>query len=299
MTKQQKFIILTLIVATIMGALFTVLASNMFFGDIINMSAGFANATIFVSLPPIAVSMTLTIIVLWVLRTYRHPDCFKRISKLYLIIVIALNGVGVIGCILSGAVVYGTFIGSQPFPGFLIIFLLLNLFVIGCSVYGLLKLKKVKEDTGRVKTNFLYVLKTIGWFLFIVMVFNRLGTLFGMPGYVYLRNLYKTFPFYIMLLSPLALGTVVTLKILGLLNKKQLIIATSAVLGCTLVLWIYTAIMGMNDTGFVSSLSQAMPLERMAAKPLEMLIQLLSYLGVGAALLVPALRQKEEPAQAE
>ena len=70
-------------------------------------------------------------------------------------------------------------------------------------------------------------------------------------------------------------------------------------LGCMLVLWIYTAIMGMNDTTFISSLSQAMPLERMASKPLEMLIQLLSYLGVGAALVVQAVKGPKEPAPAQ
>ena len=293
LTKQKQMIILALAVATVLGALFTVLASNMFFSDIVNISAGFAHATLFVSLPAIAVSMTLTMVVLWVLRTYRHPDCFRRISKLYAIIAIALNGVGVLGCILSAIVVYGNFFSNQPFPGYLLIFLLLNLAIIGMCVFGLLKLKTVKEDEGRIKINFLYVLKTIGWFLFIVMVFNRLGTLLGAPTYIYLRNLYKTFPFYILLLAPLGLGILVVLNILGLLKKKQLIISTCAVLGCMLVLWIYTAVMGVNDTGFISSLSQAMPLERMASKPLEMLIQLLSYLGVGAALLVPAFRSKE------
>ena len=299
--KQCKplYLILSLAVLTVLGALFTVLASNMFFADIINMSAGFANATIFVSLPAIGVAMSFAVAVLYILRTYRHPDCFRRISKLYAIIIIALNGLGVLGCILSGAVVYGTFVGSQPFPGYLIIFLLLNLALICGAVFGLLRLKKLPEDTDRVKINFLYVLKTIGWFLFIVMVFNRLGTLLGAPAYIYLRNLGKTFPFYILLLGPLTLGVVVVLKIFGLLNKKQIIIATSAVLGCIVVLWVYSAIMGINDSAFVSSLSQAMPLERMAAKPLEMLIQLLSYLGVGAVILVPTLRQKEEPAQAE
>ena len=296
---RKKYIILTLAVATVLGALFTVLASNMFFADIINISAGFANATITVSLPAIAVSMTLTIIVLWVLRTYKHPDCFKRISKLYLIIVIALNGLGVLGCILSAIIVYGNLFADRPFPGYLVIFLLLNLAIIGGAVFGLLKLKKVKEDEGRVKINFLYVLKTIGWFLFIVMVFNRLGTLFGMPTYVYLRNLYKTFPFYINLLAPLGLGVLEVLYILGLLKGKKLLIGACAVSGCMLVLWIYTAIMGMNDTTFISSLSQAMPLERMASKPLEMLIQLLSYLGVGAVLVVQAVKGPKEPAPAQ
>ena len=293
--KCKKYIVLSLAVLAVVGSLFTVLASNMFFGDIINMAAGFANSTIFVSLPAIAVAMTFAIAILFLLRAYKHQDCVKRIARLYSIIIIALNGLGVIGCILSGIIVYGNFFGSQPFPGYLIIFLLLNLAFIACGILVLLVWsKKLKEDTGRVKINFLYVLKTIGWFLFIVMVMNRLGTLLGAPTYIYLRNLYKTFPFYILLLGPLGLGVLESLYILDILvDKKRLLICTGAVLGCILVLWIYSAIMGMNDTAFISSVSQVMPLERMASKPLEMLIQLLSYLGVGAALIVQTLKGKK------
>ena len=296
---KRLHIILALAGLTVVGALFTVLASNMFFADIINMAAGFANSTLFVSLPAIAVSCTCVLGVFFFLRTYKNKGCFKRISKLYSIIALVLNSVGLLGCILSGAIVYGTFAGSQPFPGYLIIFMILNLLLAGGAAVALVFLRKLPEDENRVKINFLYVLKTIGWFMFIMMIFNRLGTLLGAPAYVYLRNLGKTFPFYILLLAPLGLGVIIVLNIFGLLKKKQLLIATSAVLGCMLVLWIYSAIMGINDSAFVSSLSQAMPLERMAAKPLEMLIQLLSYLGVGAAILVPALKGKKEEAPAE
>ena len=288
---KKLHIILALAGLVIVGALFTVLASNMFFADIINMAAGFANSTLFVSLPAIAISCTCALGVFFFLRTYKNQGCFKRISKLYLIIALALNGVGFLGCILSGIVVYGTFVGSQPFPGYLIIFMILNLLLIAGGVLGLIFLKKLPEDENRVKINALYVLKTIGWFLFIMLIFNRLGTLLGAPSYWYLRNLYKTFPFYVSLLVPLALGVLQALKILGILEDKKLLFSVCAVAGFELVIWVYVAIVGMNDTAFVSSLSQAMPLERMAAKPLEMLIQLLAYAGVIAALVVQAVKK--------
>ncbi len=95
----RQWIILSLAVFTVLGSLFTVLASNMFFGDIINISAGFARATLFVTLPAVAVAMTFAIGILFFIRIYKHRDCFKRIAKLYMIIIIVLNAIGVLGVI--------------------------------------------------------------------------------------------------------------------------------------------------------------------------------------------------------
>ena len=159
---------------------------------------------------------------------------------------------------------------------------------------GLRLSKKMPEDTGRVKVNFLHVLKTIGWFMFIGMVFNRFGMLLGAPTYIYLRNLHLTFPFYIYLLMPLFLGVIEVLYILKLVDRKKLFLLGIIALGLNVVFFAYIAIMGLNDTGFVSSLSQAMPLERMASKPLEILIHFLSYAGVGAAILVQNRKPKEQ-----
>ena len=291
---NKRNIIIALALLTVVGSLFTVLASNMFFGDIINMSAGFENATLFATLPAIGVAVTFAVAILFILRGYKHPDCLRRLARLYSIFVIALNGLGLLGDILSVAVVYHSFVAPNPFPGYLIIFTILNLALLCGGVFGLLSVKRLQEDTGRIKINFLYVLKTIGWFLFIMMVLNRLGTLLGAPAYIYLRNLGKTFLFYVYLLVPLYLGVVECLFILKVLDRKTLSIMAIVGLGLNVALFAYIAIMGMSDSGFVSSLSQAMPLERMASKPLEILIHVLSYSGVGAAILVQNRKGKAE-----
>ena len=169
--------------------------------------------------------------------------------------------------------------------------MVLNLVLIGGGVFALLNIKKLKEDEGIVKIGVKYVFKTIGWFLFIMLMLNRFGMLLGAPSYVYLRNFYKTFPFYIYLLVPVFLGVIEVLYILELLPKNKILLLTYIGLGVNLALFAYIAIMGMNDTGFISSLSQAMPLERLASKPLEILIHVLSYSGVCAALLVQNLKK--------
>ena len=295
---KKKYLIISLIVTVVLGSLFTALASNMLFDDLFNMAVPMASATLFVSIPATTVAVFFVLAIFYQLRCYKHKDCVKRITKVYSIIIIVLGLIGVVGAVLSGVKVYGTFFGRHPFPGYLVIFTLLNLALIGGGVCGLLVLpKKLPEDTGKVKVSPLYVLKTFGWFMFISMMFNRFGMFLGMPAYVYLRNLYQTFPFYLYLLMPLFLGCLIAMHALQLLDRKKLFLMGLIALGANVVLFAYIALMGINDTAFISSLSQCMPLERMASKPIEILIHFLSYTGVGVAVLLLNRKPKEKVAE--
>lgn len=291
---KRKYIIIALALITIVGSLFMALGSNMFFDDIFNIAVEISHSTLFVSLPAMSVAVFFVMAVLYILRAYKRPNCIKRMSRLYAVILIVISAIGLVGAIMAGVNVYGTFVGSHPFPGYLIIFMILNVILLAGGVVGLIFSKKIKDDEDKVKINFLYVLKTIGWFLFICLIFNRFGMLLGAPTYIYLRNLYQTFPFYIYLLVPLFLGVLEAMYILKLLDRKKLFILGIVGIALNVVLFVYIAVMGVNDTAFISSLSQAMPLERMASKPLEILIHFLSYAGVGAAIMVQNREIKEE-----
>ena len=294
---SKKLSIISLIVVTVIGSLFTALGSNMLFDDLFNKDVPFANHTLFVSLPAVTICVIFVMAVLYIMRVYRHPDCQKRISRLYLIIASVIGLIGIVGAILGGVKVYGTFVGKHPFPGYLIIFMILNILVLGAAICGLVFLKKMKDDTGKVKVGPKHVFKTIGWFLFISMMFNRFGMFLGMPAYIYLRNLYLTFPFYIYLLMPVFLGVLIAMKNFELLDRKKLFLMGLIALGVNVVLFAYIALMGINNTAFVSSLSQCMPLERMASKPIEILIHFLTYTGVGVAVLVLNKKPKEKEAE--
>lgn len=291
---KKKMLIPCLAILAILGSLFTALGSNMFFDDIINIAAGAANNTLFVSFPGIAMASSFVVAVLYLIRIYKHPDCKASITKLYAIITMALGGLGLVGSILSGAVVYKNFLSSHPFPGYIIIFLILSLGLITLGVLAFLCGRKMPKDEGKIKINFLYVLKTIGWVLFIFLAFNRFGMLLGAPSYIYLRNLHQTWPFYVYLMMPMFLGVLEVLYILGILKGKKMFILSLVALGLNVAFFLYIFFAGAFDTAFISSLSQAMPLERVASKPLEILIHFLSYLGVGIALLVQNKKAKAE-----
>lgn len=295
MKDRKSITFISLIVLTIVGSLFALLSNNMLMDDLFNKAIPFSNMTILVSLPAVSVTVMFILGILYLIRTYRHPDCAKRITKTYLIIAMVFAFIGVLGSILGGAITYGTFTGKNPFPGYLIIFMIVNILLLGgCCYLFFFALKKMKDDEGRIKINFLYVLKTIGWVMFIGMVLSKLGLFLTMPVYVYTRNLYYTFPTYLYLLLPLYLGVVIVLYDLGILNKKVTFIMGIVGLGLNVIFFTYTVIKGLGDTSYISSISQIYPIDRIASLPIEILIHFLAYAGVGVAILLISRPRKEE-----
>ena len=295
MNKKKLFTLISLAVVTIIGAMFTVLSSNMLMDDLFNKGVSFANSTLFVSLPAVSVSVMFVLGVLYLIRTYRHPDCVKRITKTYLIIAMVFSFIGVIGAILGGTIVYHTFTGKNPFPGYLIIFMIINILLLGCGAFLFyLVHKKMKDDEGRIKINFLYVLKTIGWVLFIGLVFNRFGLFMFMPVYVYVGNLLVTFPTYLYLLLPLCLGVIIVLYDLEIIQRKIAFILGIVAAGLDVFFFVYTVINGLASTAYISSISQIYPIDRMASLPIEILLHFLAILGVSASILVVARGRKEQ-----
>ena len=96
------------------------------------------------------------------------------------------------------------------------------------------------------------------------------------------------------ILTPMYLGVVEVLYILEVVDKKKLFLFGIIGAGVNVALFAYTAIIGIQDTAFIASLSQTMPVERMTSKPLEMLIHLLAYLGMAAVMIVQAKKKEKE-----
>ena len=143
---KKKYLIISLICLTVVGALFTALSSNMLFDDLFNKDVKFANATLFVSIPAVTFTLLFVLGIFYVLRCYQHKDCVKRISKCYLIIAGVLGLVGVIFSIVGNLKVYGTLLSRHPFTGYAIIFLMLNLCMLCGSIFGLLKIRGFKDE---------------------------------------------------------------------------------------------------------------------------------------------------------
>ena len=127
-------------------------------------------------------------------------------------------------------------------------------------------------------------------YLLIALTFNRFGAFLLMPVYVQWSSFYMTFVYFLFLLVPMGL---VIIKVLRILKIGKLFIPTIVVLACAVVLFAITAIIGMNDSAFVSAVSAAAPLERLGSMPMEILIHFVTYLGVGIYYLLVEIKAKK------
>ena len=276
---NKKSAIISLIIVALLGSALTFYASNLFFSDVANFGAGFANVTLFATLPAMLLGAIFIAAPLYIIRLYKRPNNKKALSKLYLIIACALSCLGLIFSVLAGLINYrGNFV-SYPFPGYLIIMMVLFIAIIGCSAFAFFKyIKAMPEDEEKFKGGFLHVLHTIGLYLLIALAFNRFGAFLLMPVYCQFSTLYKTFVYYLFLLVPMMILVIKAMRVLEL--GKNRFLMSIVVLALAVVLFGVTALLGMNDSSFISAVSAAAPLERLGSMPMEILIHIVSYVGV-------------------
>lgn len=251
------------------------------------------DTAIFLSFTALLFGAYFVIGAMYIVRSYLKPNIRKKMSKTYLKTTMVLAGLGFVFAILAAVINYnGNFLASAPFPGFIILMMAMHLLVLGGSIFALLKpVKALPEDTEEFKVSSKHVFFTMGWFLFTALAFNRFGAFLTMPIYVELRNFYQTVFFYLFLLVPMAILVKKVFDVFELkLNRFIYVIILFAI---NLVLFMVVAIIGLNDTTFVSSLSPAMPLERLAAKPVEIIIHFASQFGILLAWLIREIKAKK------
>ncbi len=282
---SKKFAIISLIIVALLGSLLTFYASNLFFSDVANFGAGFANVTLFATLPAMLLGAIFIAAPLYIIRFYKRANSRKVLTRNYLLIAIALAAFGMIFAILAGIINYrGNFV-SYPFPGYLIIMIVLDVLIIVGSAVCLLKfVPKMADDTEKFKVNFLHVLHTIGLYLLIALAFNRFGAFLLMPVYAQFSTLYKTFVYYLFLLIPMALLVIKALKILEI--GKGYFIPLLVVGILNIGLFASIVVLGMNDSAFISAVSAAAPLERLGSMPMEIMIHFVVYLGVSIYYII-------------
>ena len=298
MKLSRKVTIIILSVLAIFCSLYTAFASNYFFNDVLNKAIITENIMILATFPMLFLAVTFIAIFFYFLRLYKRPNTFKKHTRSYLILTTVLNALGFVTSILTGVLCYGTMLSIYPFPAYPLIMMLVHLAFLAGDIVGLVFIRKAKEDTEVFKIKVGYVFKTIGWFLFACLAFNRFGTLLVSPMFIHWRTLGLTFLFYLFLAVPMLLGIYKVLVDLGVITKKLVkIIVVGCLLGFFLITGIYTGVVGMLEPVFVSAISVSMPLERLASLPVEYPIHMLSYLAVSIILLIQAIKTK--PAQAE
>lgn len=290
---SKKFSLIALAIIAVLGSLVAFAASNLFFTDVPYFGPNIMDTALFASFTALLFGAYFVMGPMYIVRSYLKPNIRKRMSKTYLKTTIVLAGLGFVFAILAGVINYkGNFLAPYPFPGFIIVMMVAHLLVLGGAIFALVKpVKALPEDTEQFKVGAKHVFFSMGWFLFVALAFNRFGAFLTMPMYVELRNFHLTFLFYLFLLVPMAILVKKVFDVYEVkFNKFVYVIALFAV---NLVLFVAVAIIGMNDTTFVSSLSPAMPLERLAAKPVEIIIHFASQFGILLAWLIREIKAKK------
>ena len=288
---SKKFVIISLIITAIIGSLVTFYASNLFFSDVSNFGAGFMNTTLFVTLPMMLFGAMLIALPLFVIRFYQRPNSRKVLCRNYLFIAIALAVFGAIFAVLGGVLNMHSFVKPYPFPGYLIIMLVLHALIIAGAAVTLFKVVlKMPDDTEKYKVSVKHVFHTLGLYLLIALAFNRFGAFLFMPVYVQWSTLYKTFVYFLFLLVPMALLVIKVLKILEIGKGYFIPLLVVAILN--VVLMTLVVVFGVSDSTFISAVSAAAPLERLGSMPMELLIHFVVYLGVSVYYIIIEKRQK-------
>ena len=276
---SKKFLVISLAIIAVIGSIWTFYASNMFFSDVSNFGAGFMNTTLFVSLTGMLLGAMMVAAPLFIVRFYQRPNSRKVLCRNYLFIAIALAAFGLIFAVLGGVINYrGNFV-KYPFPGFLIIMIVLHLAVlVGSAVVLFMKVLKMPEDTEKYKVTVKHVFHTLGLYLLIALAFNRFGAFLLMPVYCQFSTLYKTFVYYLFLLVPMVILAIKLMRILEV-GKNRFLMSLIALI-VTTGLMVAILLLGKSDSSFISAVSAAAPLERLGSMPMELFIHFFSYFGV-------------------
>lgn len=276
---NKKIVIILLVVSILIGSLTTFYACDFLNGDIANLSTGLANNTSIVNLPIIMFAAVTICVPFYLLRLYKRPKTIKQLSKTYCVIIFVLSLIGLLGSIFSGLFVYHSFVKPYPFPGYLIITLIIHLGItIGVSLVYFLLIKRLKEDEETYKVTPKHVFYTIGMFLFAGFAYNRLGALL-MAVFVVRSDVWlMALPLFLSLLIPLAL---LTRKAISILYKdKNLFIPILALTALNIVLFVTVIISTKDNTLIISAVSPVMPLERLVSLPLEIVMHFIINLSV-------------------
>ena len=276
---SKKFLVISLAIIAVIGSIWTFYASNMFFSDVSNFGAGFMNTTLFVSLTGMLLGAMMVAVPLFIVRFYQRPNSRKVLCRNYLFIAIALAAFGLIFAVLGGVVNYrGNFV-KFPFPGYLIIMIVLHLAVlVGSAVVLFMKVLKMPEDTEKYKVTVKHVFHTLGLYLLIALAFNRFGAFLLAPVYVQWSTLYKTFVYYLFLLVPMVILAIKLMRILEIGKNRFLMSLITLIV--TTGLMVAILLLGKSDSSFISAVSAAAPLERLGSMPMELFIHFFSYFGV-------------------
>lgn len=274
MRKARFYDYIALSIILLVGAVSAFMSTNMLMSDVGNYKNSFNGLLIFVTLSHLVFAIELVTFLIFLSRYLRMDVIYRRHHiKTYAAQFIVHSSIGLIATILSGSIVYHNFLAPYPYQGAIIVCLILHILVLLLSVFALVytSLKKGDEEERYVYgVGHGFYTAVIGIFVFFAM--NHFGGFICSFIYADYSHFWLTFPFYFSLLIPFLILVAIINPSHGLKSQnfyRQEIIVWSIFLAFGLATSLYTAFVAINDPMFVSLVSAAMPLERLATTPYD------------------------------
>lgn len=272
--KQTIFLLVLLVFSILVGSMFNYFATSYILGDVSNLTFGINNRPYYIlsSIPAFNLACIFVLFVIYILRYHRHLDGIKRITRLYIIIFTCLSAIGLVSAVASGFLIYHTFVGPNPYPGYLIIHIVIySIFIISAILFKAFIYPTMKEDEYIRSINFGYVLYTILMCILIYYAMNRFGSLLLTGSFIDMPTAYMTWPFYFSLILPLCIFVHTFLYTFKFYKSRPYIgvIVISIVVALFIATTIYTYMMCTANTKFISVISPAMGASRLLAKPID------------------------------
>jgi len=281
--NDKRLAIYLLIIIGIVGSMCTFYMMNLLLSDLSNMFYGTHDAYIIASFPGFFLSLYFVLAEIFVFRFYYRPKYRKSLILTYLIIAACFAVCGIIMSILTGTIIYHSFFTPYPFWGYTIICLIVHAAVLAGSIILHIKFKKeLPNDETKRPISIQYVLFSSVLSILVFFTFDRFGAFLLAPIYVHWRTLYLTFPFYLSLLLPLAELVHTVLYMFDYFKKRPVIgfVYSIVMVIADVVLLSAVILLGYNFPQFISAVSPALALERLATKPLDIILTVVIMLGL-------------------
>lgn len=276
------------------GSMVTYFAMNLFWSDVANADNGFNWPLTLATLPMLMLSLSFVAFAIFLVRYLGSESQYRlKLVRLYSIILASFSLVGLVTAILSGTVVYDSFFAPCPFPGAILVYVIIHGIFLITNIIVLFMLKQtITEKDIKAKITVKYALYTVLIALLTFIAFDRAGAAFMSPMYIEWNRLDLTWSFYLSLLFPMAvLFTLMLyrLKHLRLDNYKARTITWGIFSVVCLALCLTTLLTGLNNQLFVALVSPAMPVERLATVPVDFIFLYVPTVGISIAEFVISL----------
>ena len=272
---SRKNTLIAFIILSIAGSIIVYNGTNLVIADVGNYTYGWNGLNLFASIPGFFFSIEFVTLAIFVIRLYLNTSTRKKTMMLYLKILIGHSIVGIAGVLLSSIYSYDSITSPYPFVFYSIGFLMIYVIQILLFTITLIRVKKkMPNDNPKRKITFGYVIYSICVAGFVYLAFNRFGAFLVSAKYIQLSTLHMTWVVYAWLLMPILLLYYMIFKDLNFYKDYNTQIIHLILLLCLNICFsISIYITGTHNTLFVSAISPAYGLDRLATFPYVGIVQ--------------------------